>query len=245
VNIRSALQPVAHLAGAAFRVLPKSKRFGAARRIAFAIAPVLRRTRYFQRRPSLLDGPREEALRIVLRTMTRAGVEFDPELEIRGRELVANGSAMIVSGHFLLNIAMSRWIFESGHRFTVGLGGPREPIFYFGTRAPLHHCFAGPQMFVQLRDAIRNGDSAFLTIEVAEPEEGLVGFDTVAGRRYLSPAAFAFALRTHTPVVFAATYLNREGRLQVTYEAPSSTDAEGITAEFCEFLQRHVAQVAR
>jgi hypothetical protein len=46
-------------------------------------------------------------------------------------------------------------------------------------------------------------------------------------------------------VVFAATYLNREGRLTVRYEKPRSDDPMAMADEFCAFLQRHVAAVER
>lgn len=245
MNIRAFLQPFAHLTGDAFRLLPRSMRFGAARRIALAMAPLLRRSAYYARRPSLLDGPREEALRMVLRTMTRAGVEFDVDLDVRGRELLPEEGVLVVSGHFLLNVMMTRWIHDAGRHFVAGLGGPREPMFVAGTRVPLDHVFSGPQVFLQLRKKLAAGAVAFITIEVAVEQEGWVAVDTVVGRRYVSPATFAYAARTGTPVLFAATHLDEGGRLVVAYERPGSNDPQGMTREFCGFLARQVAAVGR
>jgi hypothetical protein len=245
VNIRAILQLFAHLIGDAFRILPKRKRFAAARRIALAIAPLLRRTRWYAQRPSLLDGPREEALRMVLRTMTRAGVTFDPDVDIRGRALTEDGAILVVSGHFLLNIMMTRWVFDVGRRYVAGLAGPREPLYYAGTTVPLECVYNGPQMFVQLRRRIDEDTIIFITVEVPVPNEDWIAVDTVVGRRYISPATFVFAERTRTRVVFTATYLDGEGRVIVTYERPQSLEAHAMAAEFCEFLQRHVAAVER
>ncbi|MDP9195020.1 MAG: hypothetical protein M3P06_25265 [Acidobacteriota bacterium] len=245
MRIRSALQVFAHLIGDAFRLLPRKKRFAAARRIALVIAPLLRRSPYYARRPSPIDGPREEALRMVLRMMTRARVKFDPDVEILGRELLPDGAFLIVSGHFLLNITMSRWIFDAGRRLTVSLGGPREPMYYSGTNVPLPYRYSGQQILVQLRTDLAEGSICFIAIEVDFTMEGWIAVDTLAGRRYVSSSAFAFAQRTATPVLFAATYLNGEGRLVVTYERPHSDDPAAMTDEFVEFLQRHIAAIER
>jgi hypothetical protein len=244
VTLRRYLQPFAHLAGNVFRILPRRRRFGVALRIALLLAPLLRRSRYYQRRPSLLDGPREEALRIVLRTMTRARVQFDPELRFKGRELVEEGPLLIVSGHFLLNILSMRWTFDAGRTVIAALGGPREPMYYPGTTVPLDILYAGPQMFVQLRNSIAARAATFITIEVPVPHDWFVAH-TVVGRRYISPATFAFAERTATPVVFVATYLDDAGRVTATYERPRSSEAGPMTAEFGEFLARHAGAVER
>jgi hypothetical protein len=249
VSVRSVLQKFAHLTGKAFCVLPRDKRFAAARRIALMIAPLLRRSRYFPRRPSLLDGPREEALRMVLRSMTRARVLFNPDIEVRGYEHLADRPVLIVSAHFLLNVTMSRLILESGRRFVACLAGPREPMYYLGTETPLHHIFVTPRLFVQLRQTLGDGHVAFLIPEVMDtPPDSTDDWrvvDTVVGPRHVSPAVFAFASRTRTPVVFGATYLNPEGRLTITYEQPQAQDSEGLRDEYCRFLQKHAAAVIR
>jgi hypothetical protein len=246
VKIRPVLQIFAHSIGAAFRILPRKKRYAAARRLALAIAPLLRRSPYYARRPSLLDGSREEALRIVLRTMTRARVTFDPDVEIIGRELLPDGACLIVGAHFLLNIAMTRWIFDDGRRYTGIVGGPREPVYYFGTTEPLTFRYPGPQILVQLRRELVAGNICFVALDMLSPAGGdWTVFDTAVGARYVSPAAILFAQRIGTPVVFAATYVNPEGRIMVTYERPQSDDPAAMTAEFCRFLQRHIAAVER
>jgi hypothetical protein len=234
------------MTGVAFGILPKKKRYVVARRIALTIAPLLRRSSTFKRRPSLLDGPREEALRMVLRTMTRARVEFDPEPEVVGAELVADRPVLIISGHFLLNIHMSRLMFNAGRRFTATLGGPREPMYYLGTTVPLPFLFADAQLFLRMRKTLKEGDGVgFVIAELGIPHENSIEVQTVVGPRYVSKAAFAFAVRTRTPVVFGATYLNAEGRVRITFEEPHATDCDAMTAEYCEFLRRHAAQVVR
>ncbi|MFL6248226.1 MAG: hypothetical protein ACJ74H_19535 [Thermoanaerobaculia bacterium] len=245
MRLRPVLQIFAHLAGSAFLVLPKKKRFAAARRIALMLAPLLRRTSFFERRPSLIDGPREEAMRMVIRMMTRARVEFDPDVDVIDEELIAGAPVLIVSAHFLLNVAMTRVILDAGGRMTGSVAAPREPVYYWGTTVPLPHLYVSPLLFLQLRRTLAEGSVVFVTAEEAEPHENWVAVDTAAGRRYVSPAVFSFIARTRMPAVFGATYLSPEGRLTITYEQPRGTTADAMCAEFCEFLRRHAAAVMR
>jgi len=177
--------------------------------------------------------------------MTRASVTFDPDVEILGRELLPDEAFLIVSGHFLLNVTMSRWIFDAGRRFTVSLGGPREPMYYSGTTVPLPYRYSGPQVLVQLRRELAAGNICFIAIERDVPHPDWTAVDTVAGRRWVSPKAFAFAAKTATPMLFAATYLSREGRLTVRYEQPRSREPAAMAGEFCEFLEKHIAAIER
>jgi hypothetical protein len=245
VNVRRILQLFAHLAGSVFRLLPQKKRFAVARRIALTIAPVVRRSPWFARRPSLLDGPREESLRMVLRAMTRARVRFDPEIARIGAEVIPDGPVLLVSGHFQLNIMMSRSVYDVGRTYTIALGGSREPMYYLGTTEPIGKVYSGPQLFVQMRRILTGRSVVLITIEEPVLHEDWVPLDTVVGRRYVSPATFAFALRTGTPIVFAATHLDDKGRVTSSFERPRSTDGAGMTEEFCEFLRKHVAAVKR
>jgi hypothetical protein len=220
-------------------------RYPVARRIALALAPLLRRSPLYGRRASLLDGPREETLRMVLRTMTRAQVAFDPEVLWKGSAFDFDQAALFVGGHYLLNITMSRRFHDAGKRLALVVAAPREPVYYFGTPAPIENIYGGTQMFVQIRNKLREGASIFFTIEDAEQRDGYAACETVAGTRYVSRAALQFALRVGAPLIFAATYLDAEGRITVTLEKPRTTDAEGLTAEYRDFLRRHVAAVRR
>jgi hypothetical protein len=246
VKLRPLFQPFAHLIGDSFRILPRKKRFAAARRIALLLAPLLKHTRLYERRPSPLDGPREEAMRIVLRTMTRARVEFVPDVEMRNVELFPDGPFLLAGAHFLLNIAMTRWFHDHGRCYVGTVGGPREPVYYFGTTEPLTFRYAGPQILVQLRRELAAGNTCFIAIDSGiRYGDDWVPIDTAAGRRYVSPALFAFARRTGTPILFVATHLDHNGRIVVTYERPRSEDPDGMTAEYCEFLKEHIGAVER
>ena len=182
---------------------------------------------------------------MVLRTMARTRVEFDPDVDIHGGELIAGRPVLITSGHFLLNVTMSRPLFDEGRELTVTFGRPREPVYYFGTTVPLPSLLISPYILLHMRRAMAKGSVGFLIAESATPEKDWLAIETAVGTRYVSPVLFAYVTRTATPLVFGATYLSPSGRLTITYEKPQATDANGMFAEYCDFLRRHVARVVR
>lgn len=243
---RRIAQLFAHLAGDAFRILPRRKRFAVASRIAMMIAPWLRRSSYYDRRPSLLDGPREESLRMMLRCMTRARVEFDPTVIVHGREHLQDGALIVVSGHFLLNVTLSRVLYDAGRLLTMVLGMPREPIYYFGTTKPISFRYSAPQLFLQLRTFLAREEVVFITVEQTIRQDAeWIEVETSEGMRYVSPAAFAFAAKTGIPLVFSATHVDEQGRIHLTIEKPLSREPAEMAAEFCDFLKKRVAAIDR
>ncbi|HEV3484912.1 MAG TPA: hypothetical protein VG106_05860 [Vicinamibacterales bacterium] len=241
---RAIARVFADLVGHLFRLLPRRWRFGAARRIALTLAPLLRRTRYYARRNSLIDGHREEALRIVLRCMIRSGVAFDPAMLVHGGELVPRGSAFLFTGHFLLNnVMITRWLHDRGERITWFVAGPREPMFYGGTRVPLEVLQRGTAALLRARRLLAEGQKVLAGFEEVNPHEDSIPVETAAGVRHVTPALARFAARLEVPVLFAATHFHDDGRVVVTFARPSSN--ETLVAEFCEFLRAHTAAIRR
>lgn len=180
-----------------------------------------------------------------MRTMTRAQVEFDPEVLWRGETVADDEPTLFIGGHYLLNITMSRRFHNAGRRFAIVVNSPREPVYYFGTKRPIENIYAGSRMFVQIRNRLRDRVSVFMTIEDEHRRDGFWPAETVVGTRHVSVGALQFAMRCGAPMMFAATYLDAEGRITTTLEKPHATDAESLAAEFGDFLQRHVAAVRR
>jgi hypothetical protein len=247
MNVRRVLHVFAHWTGNVFRVVPKRYRFEVARRLALLFAPVFRRTPYYARRASWLDGAREESLRMLLRSMVRAKVEFDPTIVCHGASLVPDGPFIVVSAHYLLNTLMMRWVHDRGGTLHNIAAGPRtEQVFYAGTRRPLQLLYRGPAVLLQARQKLAEGSSIYLIAEtrVEHPTWKAVDHDGDR-RRYVSSAMMKFALRNRTPVVFTATYFDDAGQVAIIFERPSSSDADAMTDEFIEFFRRHTARVRR
>jgi lauroyl/myristoyl acyltransferase len=242
VSPRAIARVFVDLTGQLFRLLPRRWRFETARRLALAFAPLLRRTSYYARRNSLIDGHREEALRIVLRCMIRRGVPFDPAMTVHGGELVPHGSAFLLTAHFLLNhIMISRWLHDRGERIAWFVAGPREPLFYGGTRVPLEVLQRGTAALLQVRRRLNEGQKVLAGFEEANPREDSVPVETAAGLRHVTPGLERLARRLNVPVLFAATHFDETGRVAVTFARPS----HDVVAEFCDFLRTHAAAIRR
>ena len=239
---------LADVAGHLFHLIPHRKRFEVARRLGLALAKLYRHAPFYGRRPSLLDGAREECIRRLLRMMTRAGVPFVPELHVRGGELVPAGPALVLSAHFLLDIMMSRWLEEHGHPFTAVFGIERERMFVAGTRRPLDKLRTGPQVLVEIRGRLARGRKVLVNIEqpTLTPDPAWLPFDVDGvGRTYVSPAALRFAERARVPVLFAVVRMDDHDRMTLTFARPSAEDAETMLADYCDFLRAEAAQVRR
>lgn len=180
---------------------------------------------------------------MILRAMTRTRVPFDVDVVVRGGELVPPGAALLVSGHFLLNVLHSRWLYDRNDRGAVVVNGPREPLFDAGTDSPRDLLYGGPQVLVQIRGRLARGQKIFVDIEESRPHDGWISLDTAAGRRYVSPAIPRLAQRLGVPLVFLSTRF--EGDRIVLAFAPLPADADAALAEFCRLLAAEVAQIAR
>jgi hypothetical protein len=175
----------------AFRLLPRRFRFRVARRLAVLFGPLYRFTPRYKRRPSLLDGYREEVLRAFVFSMTGAGVLFDPELEIRGSD-VPPGGAIFAGAHFLLNGLFLRWLLDHGHRpLTIANQPPGR--CYAGTSTVIANITPGPSAFVEARRMLRDGRKIVVNIDDRQPHEGWIPVETGAGTKYVSDAVMRFA----------------------------------------------------
>jgi hypothetical protein len=182
---------------------------------------------------------------MVLRALARSRVRFNPDIDVRGRELFPDTPALIVSGHFLLNGHMTRWMFDAGRDMTAVLGGERETMYYSGTLRPVAQLIVGPLVLLQMRRSLAEGSNVFIDIESGRMNEGWTPVETAAGTRWTSIKPLQFAKRIGVSVIFASTIIDERGRLVVTYVRPSSDDPDVMLCEFGEFLRDAAARVAR
>jgi hypothetical protein len=223
----------AHVTGTILHLVPRRFRFRIALRTARLITPIVRRSMLYRHRMSLQDGPREETLRIVLRAMTRIGVPFDPEVEVDGAELVPDGPAIFVSGHFMLNILMSRWLHDRGETVTIVRWRPPAGLTVIGTTERLDALDTTPAVLVQARRRLAAGGKLIVDADGPDPAAGealRLPQETV----YVSDRIFRFAARIDVPVVFFATRFTARGP-RLTLRRPSAPDASTMTREFRAF----------
>ncbi|HKO00087.1 MAG TPA: hypothetical protein VJ032_00240 [Thermoanaerobaculia bacterium] len=228
-----------------FRLLPRRWRYPVAMRIALLLAPLVRRTTLYRRRPSHLDGYREESLRLAIRFLARARVPYDPDLDVRGLEHFPDGAALIVSGHFLLNGLMTRCIFDAHRTLTIILGSERrEPTFYAGTLQPIETLIVNPSILVQVRRRLADGGTVLIDIDSKTAREDSMRVETAVDTRWISPSVLQLAEKIGVPVIFTAARVERR-RATVTFVKPSSQKADVMLREFCDFYREHIAAIER
>lgn len=230
------------LTGHLFRLLPRGWRFGVAKRLALQLGPLLRRTRYYPRRPSSIDGYREDALRLFWRAMNHTRVRFDPVYVLSGGEHVPPGGAIFVSGHFLLNGLVARWLYDRGERMSVLAGDVAERRVYPGLGEPLESMPLGPASLLKVRARLREGIKILAYIDSTASMENRAAVETPGGTRYISPSMIELAASLDVPLLFSAVHFDDEDRLVLAIERPRTNDPY---REFCEFFRAQAAAVRR
>lgn len=239
--VRAVAEIAGRVAARAFAMLPRRYRFAAARRLAILLGPLYRFTPAYRRRPSQLDGCYEELLRVLYRIMARAGVGFDPELEIQA-DVLPRGGALLVSAHFLLNGLLIRWLLDHGHG-PVRVANSDRVEYYAGTRTAIATIKPGPSTLVRIRSLLRDGHKVIAYIDDRQAHDDWTPVETNAGTKYISDALMRFAERTGTPLYFVFTRI-AEGRVVTSIEAAPSS-AEAATGQFLERFRREANAVRR
>lgn len=238
------LRVLATAAGAVLAAVPRRYRFDLARRVGLAVAPLLALTPLYATRPSRLDGPREEAVRLALHLMRRLRVRFDPKVEVKGDPLPA-GAAIVAGAHFGLHQLPARWLFDRGDVPAVIAYRPNPAVCYIGSDVPIHYLdAANAAVLVQARCRLAEGKKIIVLIDDEHAAPGLMKVDTVAGPRWVSDAIPRFAERIGVPLFFVHTRIEADGRLASEVRA-APRKAEEAFAAWCEQLVRDAAGIRR
>ncbi|HEX8253122.1 MAG TPA: hypothetical protein VF846_08255 [Thermoanaerobaculia bacterium] len=240
---RAVTRVMATLTGAAFGIVPRRHRFAAARKLALAAAPLLRASRHYQRRGSLLDGYREEAVRLALHAMRRLSITFDPALRVRGATL-PDGPAIIACSHFLLNFVMLRWILDRGDPPAMIANHPDPLICYVGTTQRIDSLHSAGGVLLAVRQRLAAGRKVMVMIDDQNPERGYVRVDTAAGPRYVSGVMHRFAERLNVPLYFVNVYVDAGGELAAELRA-LPRDADAAFEASCRYLTEDAARIER
>lgn len=240
-----------HLAGLCFsatmRLIPRRRRFEAAMLIARAAIPLVRRTGAFkEQQRGKVDGAREIALHLVLNTLTKNGIEFDPDLTVHGAEelermLAAGKGVLLISPHTVLSLLMLRFLHDAGHAPVVIAADPQMRIS--GTNVTAETLQPSPTFLVATRTRLRRGRLVCGMPDRGEPSAGrTIEFATANGQIILAPALLQVAARCRANVMFLRVQV--EGRAVVATMTPPPAEAAGstdaLTEAFIEFVRAHV-----
>lgn len=235
---------LATLTGVAFTLLPRPHRFRVAKRIALTLAPLLRISRFYERRGSLLDGHREEAVRLAVHAMRRLRIAYDPMIRVDGAT-PPEGAAIIACGHFLLNNLMLRWLLDRGDPVVMIANSPDPVLCYSGTAEPIDTIdSSGPVPLVRARRRLAGGAKIMVMIDDENAEPAYVRVDTAVGPRYLSAAIPRLAERVDVPVFFGNLRVDASGELVFDLRALPRSAPEAFEA-CCRYLVEDAARIQR
>ena len=239
-----------HLAGLCFamtmRLIPRRRRFAAAMLIARAAVPLVRRTEAFQeQRRGKVDGVREIALYLVLNTLTKNGIEFDPALNVSGTEeleriLAAGKGVLMISPHTVLSLLMLRFFHDAGYEPVVIAADPGMRIS--GTNVTAETLQPSPTFLVQTRTRLRRGRLVCGMPDRGEPTAGrTIEFATANGQIILAPALLQVAARCRANVMFLRVHVEEREIVATMTSPPAAADStEALTEAFIEFIRAHV-----
>jgi len=227
----------------AVRMLPRRWRFGAAMRFARAAEPLLRRTPAFRVQDVWnVDGAPEIATHLVLWTLTRHGVRFDPVIVARGYEGLLRAHAegrgvLLVAAHAALGVTAIHFF----HRDALApiIVAPEPQMRVPGTAVFVETVQPAPTFLLSVRDRLRAGRLVGTMLDVLEHHGDLTfEFDTPRGSAIMSSALLQVAVRCEARVVFMEVHVEK-GRLVGCFVTPASDTVEGLTEEFIAYVRQH------
>jgi lauroyl/myristoyl acyltransferase len=231
----------------ALRAIPLRYRFRSALWAARMLVPVIRRTAlYRERRKSIVDGSVEIALYIILAGLTRDGTEFEPRLRITGFELFeaalrSGKGVLVISAHGMLGLAFWRYLVERGHQASIVSPAPH---YFLGRRVPIPIISPGRTYLFEIRERFRKGEVIGAMIDRARAKRARTfTVETRDGTVHLANALVQVAANATAEVIFLRSWVE-SGAIAIELAAPSPTperDADSITRDFAQFIQRHVS----
>jgi lauroyl/myristoyl acyltransferase len=210
--------------------------------LARALQPLLRKTALFRlQAKGGLDGPREIAANLVLRSLTRHGAEFDPEIDVRGWDELARAcregrGVFLAAPHMGLVLLLLRLCHDHGISM-LGIMTERELIY--GTRVLAPTIAPSTAFLVMARNALRRGGFVSAMLDSSEHRPGrTVEVQTERGPVIVAPALLQIAAACRAQVVFMEMHVDGY-RIAGNIVASSSDSVDGLTREFAEFVSGH------
>jgi lauroyl/myristoyl acyltransferase len=247
--LRLLLHLAATLAGEAFRLIPRLRRFGAAKAAAAAIVPILRINGAWRFRSlPMIETPAETALQMVLRTLDRVGAVYEPSVQIHGAEHFSAArrerrGLLLVGPHAALSKLVVRYLCEQEYSPIIVVA---EPMRFAGLSRPPRQIVRSPSFLLRVRTELRAGSivGAMADHEATGSSRAL-SVPTSAGTVYLSDGLIRIAQKCGSAVLFIASGQTDDGEIHIYLAppSPSSLSLQAITSDFAAFVQSHVLRV--
>lgn len=237
-------QAFAGFAASVMKIFPRRWRYPLAFRMsrwsAWIVSPLL------MRRPHRLQWttPLDETLRSALRTMSRRGIEFDPQYRTDVPadlvDVVCANGALVAGVHMPLNALAVFYLHSIGCSPIAVQGGAHGDRIIWGTNEPIEALFPNPAILLQMRQKLRERHAIVMVLDRGGPEDGTVPIDTPAGETYVVTALFDFAKRLRVPFYWLAVRTAADG-VPVVQIKPIEPELEAFATEF----RSHIEAVRR
>jgi lauroyl/myristoyl acyltransferase len=233
------------------RLIPRRRRFEAARIAANAIAPFLRLPAVSRFRSArMMETPSEIALQMVLRTLDRVGTAYDPVVRVHGAEPFAAardaGRGLLMIGpHAALSKLVVRFLCDQEYSPIIVVA---DSMRFGGMQHPPRQILTSPSFLLRVRTELRAG-SIVGAMADHEPDTARRAFEvqTPAGPVLLSDGLLRIAQKCGSAILFIASALSDDGVVHIYLEPPlaSSQSVEAIVNDFAAFVHSHVERVQR
>jgi hypothetical protein len=219
-----------------FRPLSRRMRYRIALKLGRYFAPVAKRTGYLKQPPLALGTYHEYVTASILQSLTQCGIEFDPQIDVKGSSTIPADGAIFISGHFWLNFVFLRWLHDQQRRFSVFLLLGVDDWRIMGTREQMSTLAPEKRSLIRAKDRVRSGELVVAAIDGLRPLPNWRKLNCNARDIYVSDALLKSAERFGCPVVFFETHLDDNGEIVANVQPASSADAERTFDEYERFL---------
>jgi len=229
-------------------LVPRGRRCGAALRLARVATPWLRLSELYRRQErSRVSGALDIATHMVLHTLTKNGVLFDPIFEFDGyddflRTYKEGRGILLVAAHNALSLLILRRFYDAGIP-SVTISSDALPVLGTPFDAPIID--ASSAFLVSARSRLRRGEIVGAMLDRGEHHrdkgaERTFEFETANGPVIVAPALLHVAARCGSKVVFVEAHAETSG-LAGTLVVASSADADELTREYIDFVRAHLS----
>lgn len=220
---------------------PRRWRFHYAVWLSRVVGPILYRSSLHQRPLRSLDTYHERTLSRLIQRMVHQRLGFDPVIDVQGLDALHDSAAILISGHFSLNLLGLRWLYDHGHPVTLVTEHSWLYSHTIGISAVSETICPDAFSLINIRSRLLSRKKIGIDIDCFSRNGGPRTIETPMGTVFIRDTIMKFAERMGVPVLFVVTHFTRDGNVSANIVRPSSTRAEIVLDDFCRFLAAECA----
>lgn len=241
------MRTLGRAAAVCFTPVPRRFRYRAAVAFARLIEPLIARTNLWaQRRLHRNDDVRETSLEIVLQTLTRHDIEFDPVIRVEGIDALAavrDRPTLMITPHMMLGTMVIRFLDDHAIEPVIITADAQQRIL--GTRRLVRSLIApSSTLLIDLRRHLVNGEVVCAMIDrgsldEAEGERRNTPFEANGETLLISEAPVRIAMRCNARIIFFAGQLDARREVVLRFDVPPpDADLRATLDAFARFVMK-------